>query len=149
MFFITVQHGYFQNEQEQSLLQIGTGAFHSRVHEWSCQLQYSPRLNKGWGKTNGEGLERIWSSLVALVAVLRYCTALHRLIALALRIRHQNQICKRNAGKWSLCCVISVCSMSSHDDVGFIMLEFQLNKQEISCVKSLRRNKLLLKPLTD
>ncbi|OAV86597.1 hypothetical protein PTTG_29818 [Puccinia triticina 1-1 BBBD Race 1] len=45
---------------------FGTSIFHSYVHNWTCQLDYNPRLNKGWGLSDGEGLERMWSYLSTL-----------------------------------------------------------------------------------
>ncbi|PLW46474.1 hypothetical protein PCASD_06305 [Puccinia coronata f. sp. avenae] len=45
---------------------FATSIFHSYVHEWECQLKYNPRYNVGWGMSDGEGLERLWSYLSAL-----------------------------------------------------------------------------------
>lgn len=72
-------------------MKFGTSVFHSYVHQWSCQLRYNPRLNVDWGLSDGEGLERIWSALSSLVGPLRYCTKLHRLVALYLRATHHNE----------------------------------------------------------
>ncbi|PLW48515.1 hypothetical protein PCASD_04225 [Puccinia coronata f. sp. avenae] len=49
---------------------FATAVFHSYVHDWPCQLQFNPRYNAGWGLTDGEGLERLWSYLSALVGPL-------------------------------------------------------------------------------
>lgn len=93
------QHHYFEEERDQDQLWFGTSAMHSYVHEWSCQLIYNPRLNKGWGQSDGEGLERIWAFLAILVCVLRYATKLHRFVALHLRAGHHNEMARINAGK--------------------------------------------------
>lgn len=77
---------------------FGTGAFHSYVHEWGCQLRYNPRLNFGWGMSDGEGLERDWGVLAPLIAALRYATKLHRLNALGLKVDHLNDSLLKNAG---------------------------------------------------
>jgi hypothetical protein len=61
---------------------FATSIFHSYVHEWECQLKYNPRYNVGWGMSDGEGLERLWSYLSALVSPLRYATRNHRLNSL-------------------------------------------------------------------
>lgn len=77
---------------------MGTSVFHSYVHDWVCQLSYNPRLNRGWGLSDGEGMERKWSDLSPLVALLRYVTKEHRLIALNLRSIHMNDVSRANAG---------------------------------------------------
>lgn len=87
------------DERQRGQLQFGTSAMHSYVHEWSCQLNYNPRLNDGWGLSDGEGLERIWAFLAILVSVLRYATILHRLVALHLRAEHHNEVARLNAGE--------------------------------------------------
>ncbi|EFP82321.2 uncharacterized protein PGTG_07718 [Puccinia graminis f. sp. tritici CRL 75-36-700-3] len=73
------------------MLKFGTSVFHAHVHQWACQLQYNPRLNEGWGMSDGEGLERIWSFLSPLISQLRYSTKNHRLSALDLRSQHHNE----------------------------------------------------------
>jgi hypothetical protein len=61
---------------------FATAVFHSYVHDWPCQLQFNPQYNVGWGLTDEEGLERLWSYLSALVGPLRYTTRNHRLSAI-------------------------------------------------------------------
>ncbi|KAH9449250.1 hypothetical protein Pst134EB_020075 [Puccinia striiformis f. sp. tritici] len=63
-------------------MDFATAVFHSYVHDWPCQLQYNPRYNQGWGLTDGEGLERLWSYLSPLVSPLRYATRNHRVGAI-------------------------------------------------------------------
>ncbi|KAH9446331.1 hypothetical protein Pst134EA_030252 [Puccinia striiformis f. sp. tritici] len=71
-------------------MMFGTSIFHSYVHNWMCQLDYNPRLNTGWGLSDGEGLERMWSYLSPLVSPLRYATCNHRLAAIAHRLKYHN-----------------------------------------------------------
>ncbi|PLW33701.1 hypothetical protein PCASD_10315 [Puccinia coronata f. sp. avenae] len=52
--------------EDQARITFGTSVFHAYVHNWLCQLDYHPRLNNGWGLSDGEGLERLWSYLSAL-----------------------------------------------------------------------------------
>ncbi|KAH9815483.1 hypothetical protein DFH28DRAFT_1126225 [Melampsora americana] len=87
----------FKTECENSQLKFGTSVFHSYVHRWTCQLEYNPRLNKGWGLSDGEGLERDWSYLSPLVMPNRYSTRQHRLNTLHLRSKHRNMILRANA----------------------------------------------------
>lgn len=45
--------------------------FHAYGHQWPCQVIYHPRKCVGFGLTDGEGCERVWSSIRKLIAVLR------------------------------------------------------------------------------
>ena len=40
---------------------------HSYGHQWACQIIYSPRNADGFGLTDGEGCERLWSALMHLI----------------------------------------------------------------------------------
>lgn len=92
------QRNQFAIEHEQGRLKFGTSVFHAYVHEWGCQLDYNPRLNIGWGLSDGEGLERRWSDLSPLIRPNRYATAQHRLISISLRSIHGNEVLRGNAG---------------------------------------------------
>ncbi|KAH9819534.1 hypothetical protein DFH28DRAFT_1093566 [Melampsora americana] len=70
-------HKLFEEEQSCGRFKFGTSVFHAYVHSWSCQLEYNPRLNHGWGLSDGEGSERCWCKLCKLVAALRYATKQH------------------------------------------------------------------------
>ncbi|KAH9820410.1 hypothetical protein DFH28DRAFT_1121694 [Melampsora americana] len=86
----------------QSRLMFGTAVFHAYVHEWACQIIYNPRYNDYWGLSDGEGLERLWSFLSALVAVLRTSTRLHRFWAIHWRCNFYNDNLKSTSGHWLL-----------------------------------------------
>jgi len=45
---------------------------HAYAHQWSCQLEYSPRMHEGMGLTYGEGVERLWSRLRTLIPIARH-----------------------------------------------------------------------------
>ncbi|KNE89337.1 hypothetical protein PSTG_17202 [Puccinia striiformis f. sp. tritici PST-78] len=87
-------------EEHRPRLSFGTSVFHAYVHNWICQLDYNPRLNEGWGLSDGEGLERLWSYLSPLVSPLRYATRNHRLAAIAHRLKYHNWKGKRDLPKW-------------------------------------------------
>ncbi|KAH9472605.1 hypothetical protein Pst134EA_003212 [Puccinia striiformis f. sp. tritici] len=87
-----IRRNQFPEHLEFNLLRFGTSVFHAYVHQWSCQLRYNPRLNDGWGMSDGEGMERIWAFLSPLVRQLRYATKNHRLVALDIRASHHNDI---------------------------------------------------------
>ncbi|KAI7940332.1 hypothetical protein MJO28_013984 [Puccinia striiformis f. sp. tritici] len=77
--------------ESRSRLSFGTSVFHAYVHEWSCQVKYNPRYQRGWGLSDGESLERLWLSLSPLVSPLRYATRNNRLAALAHRCKFRNK----------------------------------------------------------
>ncbi|OAV88316.1 hypothetical protein PTTG_08658 [Puccinia triticina 1-1 BBBD Race 1] len=83
-------------EEHRPCIQMGTLIFHSYVHEWSCQIDYNPCYNTGWGLLDGEGLERMWSYLSPLISFLRYATRNHRLASLSHRLKHHNRRGLRN-----------------------------------------------------
>ncbi|KAI7935276.1 hypothetical protein MJO28_016803 [Puccinia striiformis f. sp. tritici] len=87
-----IRRNQFPEHLEFNLLRFGTSVFHAYVHQWSCQLRYNPRLNKGWGMSDGEGMEQIWAFLSPLVRQLRYATKNHRLVALDIRASHHNDL---------------------------------------------------------
>ncbi|EIW76987.1 hypothetical protein CONPUDRAFT_62412 [Coniophora puteana RWD-64-598 SS2] len=45
--------------------------FHAYGHQWPCQIVYHPRKCVGFGFSDGEGCERLWSALKALIPTLR------------------------------------------------------------------------------
>lgn len=92
----------FSVERLQGRLKIGTSVFHAYVHEWLCQLQFNPRLNAGWGLSDGEGSERVWWDLAPLVRVLRYATQQNRLVSIDLKALYGNERLLTDAGKQSI-----------------------------------------------
>lgn len=52
-------------------LVFATSAMHAYGHEWSCQIVFNPRVRKGLGLTDGEGVERLWSRLRKLIPITR------------------------------------------------------------------------------
>ncbi|PLW32411.1 hypothetical protein PCASD_17552 [Puccinia coronata f. sp. avenae] len=86
--------------EDRAQITFGTSVFHAYVHNWLCQLDYHPRLNNGWGLSDGEGLERLWSYLLALVSPLRYSTRNHRLASIAHRLKYHNMKGQSDLPKW-------------------------------------------------
>ncbi|KAK0558670.1 hypothetical protein OC844_004980 [Tilletia horrida] len=60
--------------------------FHVYGHDYGCQMKYSPRRTPGFGLTDGESLERLWSSLADLVSLTRKMTEADRNSALTSRL---------------------------------------------------------------
>lgn len=94
----SLQNELFAEERHHGQFKFGTSVFHAYVHNWGCQLNYNPRLNLGWGLSDGEGMERVWVKLLKLVTQLRYCTKQHRVYALDLKLQHENEVSRRHAG---------------------------------------------------
>ncbi|PLW31245.1 hypothetical protein PCASD_18064 [Puccinia coronata f. sp. avenae] len=99
--FIKLRHIFPEHEGR---LFFGTSVFHAFVHEWPCQLEYNPRYNDGWGLSDGESMEQLWSALSPQVSPLRYATRNNRLSALAhcsswLRQKFLNALKKRDTAK--------------------------------------------------
>lgn len=73
------------------LVTFATSVFHSFAHHWGCQLGFSPRLNVGWGLSDGEGLERLWSLLSPLIGPLRHANRKTRYQVLAAKLGSINE----------------------------------------------------------
>ncbi|XP_028416463.1 uncharacterized protein LOC114540544 [Dendronephthya gigantea] len=59
-------NAHLKKNERQDLLEKVTFAipiFHCYGHKSTCQIQYSPRRQLGYGLTDGEGVERLWSFL--------------------------------------------------------------------------------------
>lgn len=93
------QHDLFAEARGNGQLMFATDAFHSYVHEWGCQLRYNPRLNRGWGMSDGGGNERTWSALSPLVAPLRHSTKQHRVDLLDFKCDFLNRTARKDAGR--------------------------------------------------
>jgi Kyakuja-Dileera-Zisupton transposase len=52
-------------------IQFGISVFHAYGHQWACQIIYHPRKREGFGLSDGEGCERLWSALKHLIPSLR------------------------------------------------------------------------------
>ncbi|KAH9446893.1 hypothetical protein Pst134EA_028881 [Puccinia striiformis f. sp. tritici] len=87
-------------QESRHRVKFGTSVFHAYVHEWPCQVKYNPRYQQGWGLSDGESLERLWSSLSPLVSPLRYATRNNRLAALSHRCRYRNQQSNIKLAAW-------------------------------------------------
>ncbi|KAI6114657.1 hypothetical protein EV401DRAFT_2058510 [Pisolithus croceorrhizus] len=79
-----------------SRLKFGISVFHAYGHQWPCQIVYHPRKCVGFGLSDGEGCERLWSSLKMLIPVLRVSGYHQRLFAFAALGQWLNK-------KWTLC----------------------------------------------
>ena len=51
-------------------LVFALSVFHAYGHQWPCQVIYHPRKCQGFGLSDGEGCERLWSSIKKLIPIL-------------------------------------------------------------------------------
>ncbi|EIN08943.1 hypothetical protein PUNSTDRAFT_67281 [Punctularia strigosozonata HHB-11173 SS5] len=79
---------------------FGISVFHAYGHQWECQVFYHPRKCKGFGLSDGESCERLWSSLDHLVPPLRVSGFYQRLYVLDRQIHHLDGCHRRTLGDW-------------------------------------------------
>lgn len=70
------QYDILPNDLADRIMFI-TPAMHAYAHQWACQIVFNPRLKKGAGLTDGEGVERLWSRLRFLINTTRHCAVRH------------------------------------------------------------------------
>jgi hypothetical protein len=102
-----------------SRLTFAIAVFHAYGHQWACQVIYHPRKCVGFGLSDGEGCERLWSFLKPLISVLRVsgvslivapkCSSLltilysqyhQRLFVLDYQVRHLHAKSLESLGDW-------------------------------------------------
>ncbi|KAG2101584.1 uncharacterized protein F5147DRAFT_746952 [Suillus discolor] len=76
------------NDNTLSRISLAVVVFHAYGHQWPCQIIYHLRKRKGFGLSDGEGCERLWSSLKQLIPSLHISGFHQRLFVLDVQIRH-------------------------------------------------------------
>ena len=61
--------GFLQQYAER--IGFAISVFHAYGHQWGCQVAYHPQKYDGFGLTDGEGCERLWSAIRHLILSLR------------------------------------------------------------------------------
>ncbi|XP_064622542.1 uncharacterized protein LOC135484790 [Lineus longissimus] len=69
-------------------VKMGIPIFHAYGHKWDCQVRYSPRRLPGFGLTDGESLERLWSYLRSFSKIAKEMTPSHRIDTLTDALIH-------------------------------------------------------------
>ncbi|KAJ7431750.1 hypothetical protein B0H11DRAFT_1761580 [Mycena galericulata] len=75
-------------------------AMHAYGHQWVCQLIYNPRMRRGCGLTDGEGVERIWSRIRKLIPLTRNQWNSRRIWMIDLYMSFINAEGLTNLGGW-------------------------------------------------
>ncbi|KZO98553.1 hypothetical protein CALVIDRAFT_562008 [Calocera viscosa TUFC12733] len=73
---------------------------HAYGHEWACQVVYHPRRRTGFGLTDGEGSERVWSRTRRLIPILRRANDGRRSFALERKFQNCGTTMKTSLGGW-------------------------------------------------
>ena len=74
--------------------------FHAYGHQWPCQLIYHPRKCKGFGLTDGEGCERFWSLIKALIPSCRVSSHFNRIYTIDTKVKHLDDKSLQGLGGW-------------------------------------------------
>ncbi|KAI6127276.1 hypothetical protein F5141DRAFT_1250334 [Pisolithus sp. B1] len=96
------------DEEILSRLKFGISVFHAYGHQWPCQIVYHPQKCVGFGLSDGEGCEQLWSSLKMLIPILQVSGYHQRLFVLDNQIHHFDRKAFAALGqwlnkKWTLC----------------------------------------------
>ncbi|KAG1847699.1 hypothetical protein F4604DRAFT_1687955 [Suillus subluteus] len=83
-----------------SRISFGISVFHAYGHQWPCQIVYHPRKRVGFGLSDGEGCERLWSALKHLIPVLRVSGYHQQLFVLDVQVRYLALKSFDASGQW-------------------------------------------------
>ncbi|KAK4053981.1 hypothetical protein OIO90_003626 [Microbotryomycetes sp. JL221] len=85
---------------ERPRFDLALGAFHAYAHKWACQVAFAPRYLDGFGKSNGEGCERVWSQMRRICGLNREASASLRLTNIETLASTINDHARRRLVKW-------------------------------------------------
>ena len=79
---------------------FGISVFHAYGHQWPCQLVYHPRKCKGFGLSDGEGCERFWKAIKALIPSCRVSGYYNRIYTIDTQVKHIDEQSLMGLGNW-------------------------------------------------
>ncbi|KDR79080.1 hypothetical protein GALMADRAFT_136978 [Galerina marginata CBS 339.88] len=79
---------------------FGISVFHAYGHQWPCQVIYHPRKCVGFGLTDGEGCERFWSAIKALIPSCRVSGYYNRIYMIDTQVKHIDEKSLLSLGNW-------------------------------------------------
>ncbi|KAK9960457.1 hypothetical protein ABG768_008312 [Culter alburnus] len=85
---VVASHLHKSGEGIPHNISLAVPAFHVYGHKLPCQIKYSTRRLDGFGLTDGEGMERLWSFLQRFARVTKEMTPSHRLDLLTDALLH-------------------------------------------------------------
>ncbi|KAL9933400.1 hypothetical protein V8E36_007576 [Tilletia maclaganii] len=80
------QDGFISGHSLSLKIHYAVSNFHVYGHDVDCQTKFSPRRCPGFGWTDGEALERLWSSLRDLISITRPMSRVSRRQTLTTRL---------------------------------------------------------------
>ncbi|KAF7972323.1 hypothetical protein HWV62_18424 [Athelia sp. TMB] len=101
VFDVSLNKYYIITDDALKRIKFCTSAMHAYAHQWSCQLRYNPRLQKGMGLSDGEGVERLWSRLRRLIGITRTMGRRHRLWIIDRFLASVAQDHREELGQWA------------------------------------------------
>src|SRR6266511_3605273 len=93
-----MKHGFLPDMTDRIV--FGLAVFHAYGHQWPCPLIYHPRKCVGFGLSDGEGCERFWGSIKALIPNLRVSGYHNRIYTLNTQIKHLDMKSLHSLGAW-------------------------------------------------
>ncbi|KZT50847.1 hypothetical protein CALCODRAFT_443983, partial [Calocera cornea HHB12733] len=93
-----LQHGYMPELRHR--VTWGTSVLHAYGHQWACQLVYHPRKCPGFGFSDGENCERLWSETSDLIPSERLMGPHRREYAIEARLTHLALQHRLGLGTW-------------------------------------------------
>lgn len=78
---------------------LAVPVFHAYAHVQHCQVIRNPRYRDGFGLTDGEGLERLWSYLNKFVKITRKMGQGNRKLVLYRAVKAYNENKKEDMGR--------------------------------------------------
>ncbi|KAG1896097.1 uncharacterized protein F5891DRAFT_1130422 [Suillus fuscotomentosus] len=90
----------FMDNSILSRIAFAVAVFHAYGHQWPCQIVYHPRKREGFGLSDSEGCERLWSFLKPLIPSLCVSGFNQRLFVLDTQIRHLDSKSLQGFGHW-------------------------------------------------
>jgi len=114
---------------------VAVPVFHAYAHNASCQHQFSPRNIEGFGLTDGENVERLWSYLGRFARMTKEMSSGNRVDLLTDALSHYCKQKQRKLGKYK----IPTCTC--HTDLRVHMCTSYI---ELTCIERfIRANKQL------
>ncbi|KAG1807137.1 uncharacterized protein BJ212DRAFT_1449388 [Suillus subaureus] len=93
-------HWKFLDNNTLSCISFAIVVFHAYGHQWPCQIVYHPRKCEGFGLSDGEGCEQLWSSLKQLIPLLQVSGFYQHLFVLDVQVRHLDTKSIQGYGHW-------------------------------------------------
>ena len=101
--FCLLQRSPEQFKNLSATFNVAVSVFHAYAHNSHCQYFYSPRHRVGFGLSDGENLERLWSFLGKFCDMTKEMNAANRINTLSDALQHYAQQKSAKMGKlWSL-----------------------------------------------